>query len=230
MVIVYTAILGGCDSLKPAPKGAECICFTDGTDGDLGASSGSQDNAHGWKFIVWDRRSWHLDNPRREAWRLRCVPHQIFNAYDTVIWVDASFTITNLPRLLRDSDGHDLSGLEHHSRSSCWDEGVEVVRNGQSDAADVSTQLGGYRRECFQPSALTISCVLVRQNNPRVTAFNELWDAEIQKHPGDNTQLSIDYCAWKTGVYMHHLKGARKDNPYAVHDHADHKRRRKPYR
>ncbi len=219
-VIVYTAILGDCDSLKPAPKGAgACACY-----------SNDVEHAH-------DAKGWYiapcpdlLGDPRRTAWHLRSVPNSILPTHDASVWVDASFTVTDLQRLLRDSEGHDLSALRHHKRKDCYEEGVEVVRNGQADAADVSAQLSGYKREGFQPSALSISCIIVRRNNPHVTTFNELWDAEIRKHPGDNTQLSLDYCAWKTGVGVHHLQGVRKDNPYAVHDHADHKRRRKPYR
>jgi len=223
MVIVYTAILGGCDSLKPAPAGADyCVCYTN--------EANYLRYPNGWDVRHWDDSEWELRDPRREAWRLRCRPDEWFNDADTWVWVDASFTLTDLPKLLRDSDGHDLSALRHHKRASAYDEGVEVVRNGQSDAADVSAQLGGYRQEGFKPTALSISCILVRQNNPRVKAFNELWDAEIRKHTGDNTQLSLDYCAWKTGIGVHHLQGVRKDNPYAIHDHADHKRRRKPYR
>ncbi len=221
MVIVYTAILGGSDSLKPAPVGADrCVCFVD--------DAQEYTDTLGWILLSW---RWHaVLSSRREAWRLRCLPHSVFDDYDTVVWVDASFTVTDLPRLLRDSAGHDLSGLRHHKRNSCYEEGEEVVKNGQSALMDVWAQMSGYEHAGFKPSALTISCILVRQNNPRVTAFNELWDREIRTHPGDNTQLSLDYCAWKTGIGVHHLQGVRKDNPYAVHDHADHKRRRKPYR
>ncbi len=219
-VIVYTAILGDCDSLKPAPKGAECILFT----------NRDQEYANGWKFIVWDGPSWQVNTPRSEAWRLRSVPHKTFNTYDTAVWVDASFAVTDLPRLLRDSEGYDLSALKHHKRTTCYEEGVEVVRNGQADVLDVQAQMFHYQREGFKPTALSISCILVRRNNARATAFNELWDREIRTHPGDNTQLSLDYAAWKTGVGVHHLDGTRHDNPYAVHDAKDHKRRRKPYR
>ncbi len=226
MVIVYTAILGGSDSLKPAPVGADrCVCFADHM---VLRGDGSID-AKGWDIV---QTKW--SDSRRKAWSLRCVPHLQCGlrgyGYDTIIWVDASFTVTDLPRLLRDSAGHDMSGLRHHTRKSCYNEGVAVILNGQSEPADVKRQMDGYLREGFNPSALTISCILVRQNNPRVTSFNELWDSEIRTHPGDNTQLSLDYCAWKTGIGVHHLQGVRKDNPYAVHDHADHKRRRKPYR
>jgi hypothetical protein len=131
--------------------------------------------------------------------------------------------------LLLDSSGHDLSVLSHHHRSSCYEEGREIIRVGQASASDVQPQLDAYRREGFAPTRLSIGCLVVRANTPAVAALNERWDAEIHQHKGDNCQLSLDYAAWKTGVRVHALKGVRKDNPYAVHDHSDHKRRRKPY-
>lgn len=223
MIVLYTAILGVCDSLKPAPKGADrCVCFTDDPTCLI--------DPKGWEILEWKSESWKESDPRREAWRLRCIPHELFTEYATVIWVDASFTVTDLPRLLRDSAGHHLSGLKHHTRKTCFEEGAEIVRVGQAAASDVQPQLDRYRRMAFKPSALTISCVLVRTNTPQVMAFNSLWLYEIRKYPGDNTQLSLDYCAWDHGLKVHHLTGVRKDNPYAIHDHADHKKRRQPYR
>ncbi len=220
-VIVYTAILGDCDSLKTAPKGAECICFT-----DQARLMDLESEMSGWRFFAHSTTG----DVRREAWHLRCVPHEIFDGFDISVWVDASFTVTDLPRLLRDSEGHDLCALKHHRRQTCYAEAAEVARIGQAAGDDVMAQMQGYMLQGFSPKALSISCAIVRRNNPSVTAFNELWDAEIRKHPGDNTQLSLDYCAWKTGVGVHHLQGTRHDNPYAVHDAKDHKRRRKPYR
>lgn len=216
-VIVYTAILGGCDRLKPAPVGADrCVCFTDEP----------VDDPQGWELIVWPATA----NPRREAWRLRCVPQTIFATYTTVVWVDASFTVTDLPALLQDADGFALSAMRHHTRTSCYEEARAVVAIGQADAAAVDTQMDGYQQAGFFPSTLSIGCLLVRTSTAPVTAFNDRWNAEIRQHAGDNCQLSLDYCAWATGVGVHHLAGVRHANPYAVHDHADHKRRRKPYR
>lgn len=219
MIVVYTTIFGASDSLKKAPSGAShCVCFVD----DPKVYAG---DTRGWELVQYS-----APDPRREAWHLRCIPHELFPNARMTVWVDASFSVTDLDRLLLHTGGHPLSGLRHHKRNTCYEEGREVVRVGQSDDADVARQLHGYSREGFNPSALTISCILVRQSTPEVTVFNQAWDAEIQQHPGDNTQLSLDYCAWKTGVGVHHLNGVRKDNPYAIHAHEDHKKRRQPYR
>lgn len=222
MIIVYTAILGSSDSLKTAPVGADrCFCFTD-------------DPAHvadpkGWEVHLWPKEQWLERNSRREAWRLRALPHELFAGYDTVIWIDASFTITDLPRILSDAKGYEMSGLPHHKRASCYAEGIEVVRVGQADPVAVERQMKRYRRAGFAPAALTISCLLVRGNTPAVKQFNQAWNKETRENEGDNTQLSSDYAAWISGFSIHHLEGQWKANPYAVYDSADHKRRRKPY-
>lgn len=219
MTVVYTTIFGNSDSLKKAPSGASrCVCFVD----DPARYAGQ---TRGWELIAHDAAG----EPRREAWRLRCLAHDLFPEARKSVWIDASFTLTNLPRLLLDASPHLLSGLPHHLRDSCYREGTEIVNVGQADKADIQRQLDGYRREGFRPSGLTISCILVREHTPQVQVFNERWLTEIQTHRGDNTQLSLDYCAWKAGIEVYHLRGVRKNNPYAIHDHADHKLRRKPY-
>lgn len=216
--IVFTAILGTCDSLKPAPKGADrCVCFVD----DIAQHPDSK----GWELVAWH----YAGDPRREAWRVRCVPHLVLGDYDRVIWIDASFTLTNLPLLLKDAGKAPIAALPHQARKDCYEEAREIVRIGQAPAEPVNRQMRAYREEGFKPTSLSISCIIVRSNAPDVTAFNEEWARQIQLHPGDNTQLSIEYSAWKHGLAIKRLHGVRKDNPYASHDHADHKRRRKPY-
>lgn len=223
MIVVYTAILSACDSLKPAPVGADrCVCFTD--------IPALLIDPKGWEIVEWKAESWKEPDPRREAWRLRCIPHELFSEATRTIWIDASFTLTDLPRLLRESRGYDLCALAHQKRTSCYEEAREIVRVGQGQATDVNDQMQAYRRVGFNPPGLSISCVIVRTNTRKVQVFNVAWDLEIRAHAGDNTQLSLDYCAWQSGLTVHHLTGVRKANPYAQHDHADHKKRRQPYR
>ena len=218
MIVVYTTIFGGSDSLKQAPSGASrAVCFVDDPLIYMGETRG------------WQLQQYPAPNPRRSAWHLRCIPHLLFPAAKKTVWIDASFTLTDLDRLLMDASGHELSVLQHHKRNSCYAEGQELIKVGQAYAADVNRQLDLYREEGFTQSTLSISCILVRENCQRVTHFNEQWDQEIKRYPGDNTQLSLDYAAWRVGLPVHHLPGVRKNNPYAAHDHNDHKKRRAPY-
>lgn len=216
--IVYTAILGGCDSLKPAPVGADrAVCFVD--------------RADGWPDCGWELVSHGgFTDPRREAWRLRCVPHELFADYDRVVWVDASFTLTNLPRLLKDAGRQSIAALRHHDRRSWHQEGRRLVKIGQAEAGDIHGQLEAYKDAGFTCPHLSISCIVVRDRSQDAQHFNETWASEIQKWPGDNTQVSLDYSAWKHRLTIKALRGTRHDNPYAVHDRRDHERRRQPYR
>lgn len=218
-VIVFTAILGDCDSLKPAPKGADrCVCFVSGSD------PAAVSDARGWELVT------HATvNPRRDAWRLRCLPHLLFADYERVIWIDASFTLTDLPRLLRDAGSKPIAALRHHERTSCYREGARLVKIKQSNEADVALQLLAYRQAKFEPEHLSSSGVLVRDRSEAVNRFNETWAEQIETYPGDNTQISLDYSAWVNGLTIHGLMGTWKENPYAIHDHGDHRRRRKPY-
>lgn len=217
MTIVFTAILSDCDSLKTAPKGADrCVCFV--------TNPADHADAKGWELIAHP-----AENPRREAWLLRSVPHLLFKDYDRVVWIDASFTLTDLPRLLKDTGDERIAALRHHRRRTCYEEARELAKIGQSDKRSVTVQAAKYVRHGFHPTHLSISCIIVRDHSEAVRRFNETWADEFRANPGDNTQVSLDYAAWVNGIEIKALQGARHDNPYASHDHADHKKRRKPY-
>ena len=219
-VIVFTAILGTSDSLKPAPKGADrCVCFVDDPD-DYSDPKGWELRGHIYGVSA---------DPRREAWHVRAIPHAFFSEYDRIVWIDASFTLTDLPRLIRDAGNAPVAAIRHHRRNSCYTEAREIVKIGQAPAAPVERQMAAYRAVKFDPKHLSISCVIVRDRSEQANRFNATWDEQIQRHPGDNTQLSLDYSAWANGFAIAPLRGERHHNPYAEHDHADHKRRRKPY-
>lgn len=218
MTVVFTAILGTCDSLKPAPKGADrCVCFVD--------NPSQYPDSQGWELVPYA----YAGDPRRAAWHLRCVPHDLFPGYDRSVWIDASFTITSLRKLLKDAGTAPIAALRHHLRRSPYQEATELVKIGQSDRTDVAQQAKAYRAQGFPGRHLSISCILVRDRSLDVQRVNELWRDQIAFYPGDNTQVSLDYSAWVHGITIKALKGRRHQNPYAIHDHDDHKKRRQPY-
>lgn len=217
MTIVYTTIFGASDSLKPAPAGADsCICFVD--DPSIHA------DAKGWRL-----RRVMTDRPRRTAWHMRCVPHQLFDDYSRVIWLDASFTLTDLPRLLKDAGTAPIAAIRHHRRHSYREEAEQLVKVKQATPEQALEQVEAYQRAGFRPNHLSIASLIVRDGSDDVRKFNETWDHEIDAHPGDNTQVSLDYAAWVSGLTIKALAGDRHVNPYATHDYRDHRRRRRPY-
>jgi len=221
MNVVFTTILGGCDSLKRAPTGVDrAVCLVD----DLSLFP----DPMGWELFQIDVAAGA--DPRRLAWRLRALPDQTFDEYSRVIWIDASFTLIDAAALLRDAGDAPIAALRHHNRASVYDEARELVKVGSARKQDIDPQMEAYRKDGYPDSHLSISCVIVRDHSKAVGRFNETWAREFDMHRGDNTQLSLDYSAWANGLEIKALQGTRHANPYSTHDHADHKKRRKPYR
>lgn len=217
MIVLYTTIFAQSDLLKPRPAGADrAVCFTDEPIGP----------ALGWEIVVLPPPA----DPRRTAWRMRALSHEYLPDATVIVWADASFAICNLPRLVQDAGEAPLAGMRHPERSTCYEEGAEVVALGQSDRRAVETQLAGYRSVGFAPRSLTAANVLIRRHTPAVVAFNEDWAAELQRWPDDNAQLSLDYCAWRAGLDVHYLEGTYTANPYLHFDMGDHHARRRQYR
>lgn len=214
MIVVYTAIFGGCDALKPAPVGADrAVCFTDT----------EHPAAMGWEI---ERRDVG-DRGRRAARVLKMSPHELFPEADASVWVDGSIAIGDWPALMADSVAADIACFAHPDRSNCYDEGRTVVRLKIAHQAKVMAALELYRREGFNPTALSTTGLFFRRHSPAIAAFNEIWRAHLDTY-GTNDQVHVDYCAWRAGVNVKYLRGHYRDNPYAVYDKVDHHRRRKP--
>jgi hypothetical protein len=216
MTVVYTALLGESDTLKPAPAGADrCICVTD--------RPRREASALGWATAPW---SVTQQGPRRDAWTIRCRPEAVAPEADVTVWIDASFTVLDLPALLRDAGDAALTGMRHPERSSCYEEGEALMALGAVEAVALTDQLNAYHLEGFAPSSLTIAGVLMRRATPTVHAFNALWESEIHRQAGDLPQVTLDYCAWKVGLPIHYLSGTYLSNPYVLYAHKDHRRRK----
>lgn len=214
MIVLYTAIFGGSDSLKLAPNWADrCVCYTD-------------------QELPTDRR-WEIvrqepgQRARRAARVLKMSPHDLFPDAAAWVWVDGSIEIRDWALLLADANGAEIACFAHPDRSNCYDEGRTVVRLKIAHQAKIMAALELYKRDGFAPTTLSTTGLFWRRNTPSVIAFNKMWRDHLDAY-GTNDQVHIDYCAWKTGVPVTYLRGHYRDNPYAVYDKVDHHRRRKP--
>lgn len=216
MIVVYTAIFGGSDSLKRAPAGADrCVCFTD--DASL--------SGNGWEIMRHE-----LPDPSRSrsaARLLKMSPHALFPEAAGSVWVDGSIEITDLPALLQDAAHAFIACLPHPDRASCYDEGREVIRLERAHPSKVGEALDFYRRNGFAPTRLSTTGLFFRRHVGRVVRFNTMWRAHLDRF-GTNDQVHVDFAAWKCGIEITYLRGHYRDNPYAVYDRADHHKRRKP--
>ena len=214
MIVVYTAIFGGSDTLKRPAVGADrCVCYTD--DPHL--------ERKGWEVVFRPPEK----KPRPAARALKVAAHDLFPAADATIWVDGSICIFDLPALLDAIGDADIACLPHPDRHSCYAEGATVIRFGIAHPRAVNVALELYRRDGFAPTALSTTGLLYRRNTPAVAQFNALWRKHLDAY-GTNDQVHFDYCAWKIGIPVLHLPGHYRQNPFATYDKHDHHVRRKP--
>lgn len=200
MIVVYTAIFGGRDTLKNAPRGADrCVCFTD--DARL--------TKQGWEIWTWKSG----DRPRRTSRLLLCEADRLFPEAEATVWLDASCEFIDYPAFITEASLHDMAGCAHPSRTSCYQEGEAVVRLGLARADVIARQMATYRREGFQPTQLTWGGLLWRRNTEGVARFNRRWFKEVERY-SDRNQVSIDYTAWTVGLKIAHLRGHAYVNPY----------------
>ncbi len=214
--VLLTALYGGCDTLHQAPAGFESVCYTD--------DQRLRDDPRGWAV----RLAAPPDDPRRAARTVRCQLAALFPER-LVVWADASFAYLDLASAVADLGDAEMAGFAHPERDNCYDEAAVIVAVGQARAEVIAAQLDEYRRAGFAPTGLTAAGLLLFRPTPRVAAFLALWAEHIARYTV-NEQISLDYCAWVSGLEIRRLRGTYIDNPYVRFDHKDHRRRRKPYR
>ncbi|MGH6742365.1 MAG: glycosyltransferase domain-containing protein, partial [Bradyrhizobium sp.] len=214
MNVVYTAIFGGSDGLKRAPAGPDrCVCFAD--DEKL--------TGPGWEIVVWPK----AERPRRAARLTKMTPHKLFPQAEASVWVDGSIEIYRWDALMTDCADAEIACLAHPDRTNCYDEARTVVRLERAHPSKVDEAIAIYRADGFAPAALSTTGLLYRKHTPAVQAFNELWRDHLDRF-GINDQVHADYCAWKVGAKVKHLRGHYRDNPYTFYDRVDHHARRQP--
>jgi hypothetical protein len=212
-VLVYTAIIGGCDTLKRAPAGVRCVCFTDD----------SRLRGLGWEMCVPPSSN---DSPRLQSRKLRCQPNLIFPGVDAFVWLDASCEFKDFARVIADVGASEFAALPHPDRSSCLAESEVCVQLGYRTRAVHQAQMAEFRAAGYHFRGLTAGHLTWRRNTERVARFGELWLDQIMKY-GSRDQCSLDFCAWRAGLEVARLTGTYRNNPYFYYDLRDHRRRRR---
>lgn len=213
MIVVYTAIFDQSDSLKQAPPADRCVCYTND---DLPTNKG-------WEIFQHPI----MGQARKTARVLKVTPEKLFPEATASVWVDGSIQINDWSLLLTDVREAQIASFAHPDRSTCYDEGTTVIRLKLAHPSKVLSALDAYRRDGFAHTELSTTGLFYRRHTDEVARFNRLWRKHLNSY-GTNDQVHVDYCAWKTGIQIHHLRGHYRDNPYAKYDQLDHHRRRKP--
>lgn len=194
MKIVYTAIFGNYDELRPVnpEKGWRYMCFTDT---DLEAS--------GWEVVK-------LSGCSKKNREVKLLPHIFLPPHEVSIYHDG-----NIELLMHPSEialDYNYCVMQHPERNNLMDELRKCVNLKKDDAQIMTSQVEKYFAEGYHGQGLTANGVLVRKNTAENAKFNDAWWNEV-KQWSKRDQLSFGYVAWKMGfIYekMPFLRGCKK--------------------
>jgi hypothetical protein len=218
-IVVYTAIIGGYDTLNEPlikPDGVDFVCFTDR---DI-------------KSDTWEIHKvipLYKDNTRT-ARKYKVLPHRFVSEYDYSVWIDGNFVVIGDFRQLIDD-----SVMKVYDHTSCYDlrncvyeEANAIFRLGQEPGKKfkdnpftIKSQMERYISDGYpQNNGLLSSGVLFRKHNDSdVIKTMENWWTEI-KYGSKRDQLSFNYVSWKNKFefkYIH--KDVRHNEHFDMKKH-----------
>jgi hypothetical protein len=218
-VVVYTAIIGGYDTLNEPlvkPDGVDFVCFTD-----------REMESETWEI----RKVTPLyEDSTRTARKYKVLPHRWFPEYDYSIWIDGNKIIEgNILDYISQLGKGNLSLFDHtkcfDKRNCVYQEAAAIFRLGQEpgktykdNPLTIKSQMERYLSEGYpQNNGLAFTCVVVRKHNDVDTVnLMEHWWTEI-KYGSKRDQLSFDYVAWKNNYSFNYLYGDGRNDGIITH-------------
>ena len=225
-VVVYTAIIGGYDTLTEplvTPDGVDFICFTDR---DI-------------KSDVWEIRKvlpLYEDNTRT-ARKYKILPHRFLSQYDISIWVDGNETVVGdvnklLEKFLTDKN------MAVYNHMSCWDKRDCVYKeahaifdlgnnnnNWKDSPSIIQKQIKRYADDGYPlNNGLIVSGVVLRKHNEGdIIKCMERWWEEL-KYGSKRDQLSFNYSAWKCNTRFNWINQDIRNDGYVLEVKHNHQR------
>lgn len=205
-VVIYTAIMGGYDTLKQPKVNVSCrmVCFTD-SDVEGGA----------WEVVKVERK---IDDPCREARWYKTHAHELFPDADVTIWIDGSKAMkVDLSEMVDTLlDKASIAMYPHSKRDCIYEEANACIKFEKDGQKTIERQVNRYRSEGYpEGNGLVETPVIVRRNSNEVATLCEMWWNEI-RHGSRRDQLSFDYCRWFTEFEVSYIPGKLSD---IVEDH-----------
>ena len=201
-VIVYTAIFGGYDQLKPQPEipGVDYVCFTDEPTLD----------APPWNVVV--ERPLH-DHPRMSAKHHKLFPHRVLPKNPLTVWIDGSVRIKrrDFPEaFLSHLNESGMALLPHPDRDNIFDEAALSVKMRKYFDQPIAEQVAHYRARGYEGKNGLWACTVMARDsrNARLRRLHGRWMRENVRWSYQD-QISLPYLLWKMriepGVFPYNL-------------------------
>lgn len=231
MITVYTANVGGYDTLLPplvVNDSCRYVCYTDSPDGVP-----SQ-----WETRYISKEIHCLPDEPYSIPRLARIPKLLshrFGGVDYSIWHDANFQLAADPEALirKYLATSDIAVFRHPKRHSLWAEGETLITNKFPRPQPIREQLRryraiGYPRATKAPAAwkalrygddLYACGVILRRHTHSICKLNEWWWSEVCKG-SERDQLSFPFVLWRCKVRPAVIPGLVFKSPeFVYHRH-----------
>lgn len=216
--VVYTAIFGGKDTLRDPEvvvDNFDYVCFTDTP----------------IETKVWDVRVIEPsfpDDPRRNARKIKLLPHEYLPEYEISIWIDGNLHICGDPNQLLNRV-HESIGMFDHVRTrpdsidSVYAEADHILHRYArgvflDDPVIIKKQVETYRKEGMPEEQVHYTTMVVVRHHLKpdvVFAMNAWWDELSRWSIRD--QLSWPYVQWKHAVPVHTIPGDSRHNDFVTY-------------
>jgi len=202
--IVYTAIFGDYDDLRPARWPGRFVCFSD-----------RPLQVEGWQTVVVPER--RFSGPTREARMFKLLAHQWFPGVAESLWLDGNAELLVPPdELFAYLDGADIAMCRHPTSRTLADEAALIVQLGKADPHQVQRQVARYGPGLGPVGATSW---LLRRHNDATRALNEMWWSELTVHTLRD-QLSLPHCLKRLGLPVRMVDVDLYDNALVrIHRH-----------
>lgn len=189
-LVIYTAIFGNYDILKP-PKiinpDVKYICFTD-----------KIIECPPWEIVVVNPE---FQDSRRENRKYKILSHKYFPGFEYSIYIDGNFIMMrDLSKYVKKwLDNNDIAVLKHPKRRCLYDEAEYLILIG-GEKEILRSQINRYKAEGYpKHNGLTANRLIIRKHTEKIKQFNEAWWNEV-KNNSHRDQISFLFIMYKCKI------------------------------
>lgn len=210
---IYTAIFGEYDDLRePAFESiyneADFYCFTD--DKTLQSSK--------FNIIYVERK---FQDATRNARYYKVMEHPVLKDYEFTIWMDALYILQVKHIVEFELDKfkqYPMTTFKHTAHNCLYDQALVCIYAYNDYYYKILGQIMRYAVKGMPVEwGLYETAILIKNHHhPKLPELQKMWWQEISRG-SRRDQISLPYCAWKTGTQIGLLDATMADNRYATY-------------
>lgn len=194
-MILYTAIFGTYDTLRPTKFPSVCL-----TDRRVAPPKG---------WTIRTVPALKDLSPHMASRHCKLFPWEYFPGAKYSVYFDGNIILSADPSssVLGWLRKHDLAVFRHPERDCIYVEARACIKYKKGSPEVIEAQMRQYWKEGFPPKYGLAACgVLVRRHTDAIKRFSDLWWQMLLKY-SKRDQLSFEYVRWKTGLQYRVLRG-----------------------